>query len=92
MMDEGLLNEVTGLLPHKDLKALQTVGYRELFDYLEGKNNLEYAVSMIKQNSRRYAKRQFTWFKNQGDWIALDPIDADKNLEIIKSKLNDLEG
>ena len=62
-MEEGLLEEVKGLQPFKHLNALQTVGYRELFDFLEGKMSLEKAVDKIKQNTRHYAKRQLTWFK-----------------------------
>lgn len=63
MMEDGLLDEVKNLLPYKHLNALQTVGYRELFDCLEGKMSLEKAVEKIKQNTRHYAKRQLTWFK-----------------------------
>lgn len=63
MMDNGLLKEVQGLYPYRHLTALKTVGYRELFDYLDGKSTLETAVDLIKRNSRRYAKRQITWFK-----------------------------
>lgn len=63
MMEAGLLGEVKDLYPHKHLPALKTVGYRELFDYLDGKNTLETAVELIKRNTRRYAKRQITWFK-----------------------------
>lgn len=63
MMQEGLLEEVKNLHPNKNLNALQTVGYRELFDYLDGKANLEFAVEEIKKNTRRFAKRQLTWFK-----------------------------
>lgn len=63
MLEQGLLNEVENLFPHKALNALQTVGYRELFDYLEGKTTLEFAIAQIKQNTRRFAKRQMTWFK-----------------------------
>ena len=63
MMENGLLDEVTSLLPYKDLNALQTVGYTELFKYLSGETSLEVAVDAIKQNSRHYAKRQMTWFK-----------------------------
>lgn len=63
MMKEGLLNEVKNLLPYKDLNALNTVGYKEIFNYLEGKWDLDFAVSEIKKNSRRFAKRQLTWFK-----------------------------
>jgi tRNA dimethylallyltransferase len=51
------------LHPHKHLNALQTVGYRELFDYFDGKTDLDFAVSEIKKNTRRFAKRQMTWFR-----------------------------
>ncbi|OWP86774.1 tRNA (adenosine(37)-N6)-dimethylallyltransferase MiaA [Flavobacterium covae] len=63
MMQQGLLEEVKTLLAHKELNALQTVGYRELFDYFEGKVSLEDAIDQIKMNTRRFAKRQMTWFK-----------------------------
>ncbi|GGC92301.1 tRNA dimethylallyltransferase [Flavobacterium lutivivi] len=63
MMNEGLLKEAENLFPNKSLNALQTVGYRELFDYFEGKTTLEFAVEQIKMNTRRFAKRQITWFK-----------------------------
>jgi tRNA dimethylallyltransferase len=62
MMEAGLLKEVESLVPYKDLNALHTVGYTELFDYLEQKLTLEEAVEKIKQNTRRFAKRQLTWF------------------------------
>jgi tRNA dimethylallyltransferase len=64
MLEEGLLEEVKSLLPYRQLNALQTVGYKELFDYLENKIPYETAVELIKRNSRRYAKRQMTWFRN----------------------------
>ena len=70
-MQDGLLAEVESLLEYKDLDALRTVGYSELFDYLDGKYSLERAVELSQQNSRRYAKRQITWFKNQGNFQAL---------------------
>jgi tRNA dimethylallyltransferase len=63
MLQEGLLEEVKTLFPNKNLNALQTVGYRELFDYLDGKTSLEFAIEEIKKNTRRFAKRQLTWFK-----------------------------
>lgn len=63
MMKNGLLEEVNQLLPFKDLNALQTVGYSELFDYLNKKISLEQASEQIKQSTRQYAKRQLTWFK-----------------------------
>ncbi len=63
MLNEGLLAEAQALYPNKQLNALQTVGYRELFDYFDGKTTLEFAIEQIKMNTRRFAKRQITWFK-----------------------------
>ena len=63
MMAEGLLEEVEQLFPQRELYPLKTVGYKELFPFIEGKTTLEIAVDEIKKNSRRYAKRQITWFK-----------------------------
>ena len=63
MIEEGLVEEARKLYIHKHLNALQTVGYRELFDYFEGKISLEFAIEEIKKNTRRFAKRQLTWFK-----------------------------
>jgi tRNA dimethylallyltransferase len=63
MLNDGLLEEAETLYPNKDLNALQTVGYRELFDYFDGITTLDFAVEQIKMNTRRFAKRQITWFK-----------------------------
>ncbi|WP_299103204.1 tRNA (adenosine(37)-N6)-dimethylallyltransferase MiaA [uncultured Winogradskyella sp.] len=63
MIKNGLLDEVKSLLPHKELNALNTVGYKELFNYFEGDWTLDLAVSEIKKNTRRFAKRQLTWFR-----------------------------
>ena len=63
MIDQGLVNEAESLFPNKQLNALQTVGYRELFAYLDGKISLEFAIEEIKKNTRRFSKRQLTWFK-----------------------------
>lgn len=63
MMKKGLLEEVISLQSYRHKNALQTVGYKELFDYLDGNSSLEFAVSEIKKNSRRYAKRQLTWYR-----------------------------
>lgn len=82
MMEIGLLDEVTGLLPYKELNALQTVGYRELFKYIEGTMGLDSAVEEIKKNTRRFAKRQLTWF-NKNKNIAWFSIDT-PSTEIIK--------
>lgn len=78
MMKKGLLEEVKALYPYKHLNALNTVGYKELFTYFDGGCSLEEAVSQIKQNSRRYAKRQLTWFNNQGDFECFGPDDFHK--------------
>lgn len=78
MMQDGLLNEVKELFPFKHLNALNTVGYKELFEYLENKIPFEQAVDLIKQNTRRYAKRQLTWFNNQGDFETFEPNDLEK--------------
>jgi len=62
MMEQGLLKEVEGLVQYKNLPALKTLGYREIFDYLDGKHSLETAVELIKRNSRHYAKKQLTYW------------------------------
>ena len=67
MMEQGLLAEVEKLYPYKALKNLQTVGYSELFEYMDGEMNLPEAVDKIKQHTRNYAKRQLTWFKKDKD-------------------------
>lgn len=74
MMEDGLLEEVKTLFPQRHLKNLQTVGYSELFQYLEGQCTLEEAVSKIKQHTRNYAKRQLTWFRKDPEvqWFAAD--------------------
>ena len=72
MFEAGLVEEVKQLLPHKERNALQTVGYRELFDYFEDKSTLEFAKEQIKQNTRRFAKRQMTWFKRTENAIWFD--------------------
>jgi tRNA dimethylallyltransferase len=69
MIENGLVKEAEGLIAHKNLQALQTVGYSELFDYFEGKYNLDEAIEKIKQHTRNYAKRQITWFKKEENII-----------------------
>lgn len=72
MIKDGLVEEVKSLLPYRNHNALQTVGYKEIFEYLDGKSTLEEAIEKVKQNTRRYAKRQITWFKNQYEmeWVS----------------------
>ncbi len=74
MLSTGLEQEARNLYHLKHLRALQTVGYTEMFDYFDGKLDLSRAIEMIKQNSRRYAKRQITWFKKYGNWICFHPM------------------
>ncbi len=71
MMQEGLLEEVKGLIPCKKLNALQTVGYKEFFDYFDGEFTLEQAIEELKKHTRHYSKRQMTWFKKdvQTQWF-----------------------
>lgn len=76
MMQQGLLEEVKALYPHRHLKNLQTVGYTEIFDYLDKKCSLADAVDKIKQHSRNYAKRQMTWFKKDKEMYWLTASDA----------------
>ena len=73
MMAEGLLDEARALLPHRALPALNTVGYKELFDYFDGKYDLAEAVRLIKRNTRHYAKKQLTWWGRDASirWITL---------------------
>lgn len=82
MMKQGLLEEVKALVPYQTLNALNTVGYKELFNYLNGEWTLDFAVSEIKKNTRRFAKRQLTWFKKNETALWFD-YTADLN-DIIK--------
>ncbi|RAJ28591.1 tRNA (adenosine(37)-N6)-dimethylallyltransferase MiaA [Pedobacter cryoconitis] len=74
MLEEGLLEEVKSLIEFRELNALKTVGYAELFDYLDGTITYDFAVEKIKQNTRRFAKRQLTWFRRdtQIHWFTPD--------------------
>lgn len=82
MMESGLLEEARRLIEHRHLNALQTVGYKELFGHLEGKYDLQHAIEEIKKNSRRYAKRQGTWFRGKKEVLPL-PHDLPLN-EVVK--------
>ena len=87
MLNEGQLQEAERLFPNKELNALQTVGYRELFDYFEGKITLDFAIEEIKKNTRRFSKRQLTWFKQTENTIWFDYLTDRKeimdNLQLI---------
>ena len=77
MMQSGLLEEVNSLLPYQHLNALQTVGYTELFEHFGGKYSLEESISLIKQNTRQYAKRQMTWLNKNEKlvWLEEDALE-----------------
>lgn len=87
MMSDGLLAEVVSVAAFRQNQALQTVGYRELFDYLDEKVSLEDAVLKIEQHTRNYAKRQLTWFRKYSDMIWLQPDCETDLIEIIKKRL-----
>jgi len=74
MIKHGLVDEARSLLPYRHLNALNTVGYTELFDYFDEKTDLETAIALIKQNTRRFAKRQMTWFNKDKEitWVPVD--------------------
>ena len=77
MMEDGLLDEVKSLISKRNTNALNTVGYKELFDYLDGRWSLDEAVERIKGNTRRYARKQLTWYKRDADmrWFHPDNIE-----------------
>ena len=87
MIENGLIEEAKQLHQHKELNALQTVGYRELFEYFEGNFTKEFAIEEIKKNSRRFAKRQGTWFRKDPEIIWFDfQEDVNNIIATIESK------
>lgn len=88
MVEDGLEAEARKMFPKRHLNALQTVGYRELFEYFDGNCTFEEAVELVKRNSRRYAKRQLTWFRRDENTAWFHPNDLEAILEYISSKRN----
>ena len=86
MVRDGLEGEARAMYPKRQLNALQTVGYRELFDYFDDLCTFDEAVELIKRNSRRYAKRQLTWFRRDGDTAWFNPDHIDDIIEFINSR------
>ena len=86
MMAEGLLDEVQSLYPRRSLNALNTVGYKELFDYIDGRWPLEEAVERIKGNTRRYARKQLTWYKKDEQIRWFHPNDKETIINYISQK------
>ena len=89
MMGAGLLEEAEELYLFKKLHTLNTVGYQELFDYIEDKLTLQQAIDLIKQNTRNYAKRQVTWFKKDKGIFWYEPQEKEEIIKYIDSQLND---
>lgn len=85
MIDKGLVDEARKLFPFRNLNALQTVGYEELFEYFENKIPLEKAIGLIKQNTRRFAKRQMTWFRKDKEINWFHPQEKEKIFSFLKS-------
>lgn len=83
MMSDGLLEEARALYPRRELNALNTVGYKELFDYLDGRWPLEEAVERIKGNTRRYARKQLTWYKKDEQIRWFHPDDKESIIDYI---------
>lgn len=77
MIETGLLEEVRSLIPFQHLNALQTVGYKELFEYFNGQTDLPTAISLVKRNTKQYAKRQMTWFRKGEEYHWLKPVASD---------------
>jgi tRNA dimethylallyltransferase len=77
MIEAGLFEEAEKLYPYREHNALQTVGYQEIFDFTEGKYDRDEAIRLLKRNSRRYAKRQLTWFKREGEirWFSRTTVE-----------------
>ncbi|WP_143310006.1 tRNA (adenosine(37)-N6)-dimethylallyltransferase MiaA [Chitinophaga vietnamensis] len=78
MMEAGLVEEVKAVLPHRQHNALRTVGYQEIFDYLDGKLSLQQAIEDIKTHTRQYAKRQLTWFRKDASFAWFDSREANE--------------
>ena len=85
MLEEGLLEEVKSVYPFKENNALQTVGYKELFAHIDGEISLEFAIEEIKKNTRRYAKRQMTWFRRDPDTLFFNPEDKASVIEYLET-------
>lgn len=87
MIAKGLFQEAQQFYPKRDLNALQTVGYKEIFGFLDGDYDKEEAIRLLKRNSRRYAKRQMTWFKKNEEITWFSPNDLDKILNHIEKAM-----
>jgi tRNA dimethylallyltransferase len=87
MMEQGLEQEARAMLPHRELNALNTVGYKEMFQYFDGAIPLEEAVRQIQSNSRRYARKQLTWYKRDAEIMWFNPENVNEITNYIDSRL-----
>ncbi|MCL4130314.1 UNVERIFIED_CONTAM: hypothetical protein GTU68_000866 [Idotea baltica] len=87
MLKAGLLEEVKSVIEFRDKNALQTVGYKEVFDFLDGNIDKETMIELIKRNSRRYAKRQMTWFRNQDTFKWFSPVEQSEILKFVNEEI-----
>ena len=87
MIEEGLVEEALALYPQKELNSLNTVGYKEIFEYIEGKYMLDEAIERIKSDTRRYARKQLTWFKRDKDIAWFCPDDRTEIMDYISQNL-----
>ena len=88
MINEGLFDEVKELYKHKNLNSLNTVGYKEIFDFLDNKTSFEQAIENIKTNTRRYAKRQLTWFKRDEEIKWFHPTEKNEIILYLSEKID----
>lgn len=91
MISSGLVDEVLGLLPHRHLNALNTVGYKEIFAFFDGKMTLDAAIEKIKTNTRRYAKRQLTWFQRDKAITWFQPRQIDEMIQFVEGQIRNLQ-
>jgi tRNA dimethylallyltransferase len=88
MMQEGLLEEAKSVYPFKHLNSLNTVGYKEIFNYLDGEWSLDFAIEKIKQNSRIYSRKQMTWFKRNPNIQWFHPEQKEEIMNYINDQLS----
>jgi len=87
MMEEGLLKEAEEFYPFRQMNTLNTVGYKEIYEYMNGNWTLDFAINMIKQDSRRYAKRQLTWFNRDEEILWFHPDELESKIELVTQNL-----
>jgi len=88
MINEGLLKEARSLYPHRNLTALKTVGYQELFEAFDGKHSIEEGVKYIQNSTRRYARKQISWIRRDSEYQWFEPNQTEEIIQFIESKLD----